>query len=249
MLKSIFSICFLGVIALTGCNQSTNKSVEANNSGAKHVLILTIKKDKNIKKIYPLTDSGQLMLHLDSLPKPLFPYESEKNGKYQPEITISLSTFKNKKLFNIPLKLIPTQIGGGFLDHGEDANDEGVLPDSIRETFNLVDTITYKTEGVLVATTAKFAVVDLNGILVTLSYDVHVIDAIRTSPGDGNNHWQVGRATTVKKDLTIDILHWYSHQTDERGNRDWENEHEKWFIDSTGHIRRQLVVRKVKKNR
>ncbi|MES2277553.1 MAG: hypothetical protein V4592_16130 [Bacteroidota bacterium] len=239
-------ICILVLVAITACRQHTNKVVENNSSHPKAVLVSKYKKDTIFKKIYPLTDSGQLMRHLDSLPKPSFPYQSE-GGSNQPSVTISLAAFKNKKLFNISLKLIPTELGAGFLDHFEDRKDDGTLPDSIVVTFNLADTVTYRTEGVLVATTSKFVVID--GILVTLSYNVGVIDAIHTQTGAGNNHWQIFRTATIYKDLTMVLHHSWSVETERRGHFEYENEDEHWYIDENGHIRKQHVRHLKKKHR
>lgn len=238
-MKVALFILFAGaLIVIIGCKHPTSKTIKKDSINIKAYKPLNIKKDPIAKKIYPLTDSGQLMLHLDSLLKAEFPYESE-GGSPSGSATIDLSALKNKNLFNIPLKLIPRQIGAGSLDHGGDLDDAGILTDSIRETFNLMDTITYKTTGILVAATPKFVVIDLEGILVTLSYHAHVIDAIHSSTSEGNNHWHVERNTTIKKDLTMILHHWFSVQTDEAGHYDYENEYENWFIDDGGHIKKQ----------
>jgi len=230
------------------CRQQVNKVVKKDSATVKTALLPVIKKDRIVRKEYPLTDSGQLMRHLDSLPKSSFPYQSE-GGISEPSVTINLSAFKNKKLFNIPLKLIPVQLGAGFLDSAEYMNDNGTLPDSITARFNLADTITYKMEGVLVAATPKFVVVDLDGILVTLSYQVEVIDAINAQTGEGNNHWQIRRTTTINKDLTVILHHSWSGETERRGHFEYENEDENWFIDDNGHIRRQYLTHKKRKHK
>jgi hypothetical protein len=229
-----FIIFITALFAIAACHQSTTHSVIRKQQ-------VFSKKENLLRKTYPLTDSGQLMLHLDSLSRPPFPYLSEGRN-YSPLITVSLANFKNKKLFNLPLKLIPTQIGGDQLDHGLDLDENGMLPESIKETFNLVDSATYKAEGVLVATTPKFVVLDLDGTLVTMTYAVEVIDAITSSEGHGNNHWRVWRNTTIKKDLTMVIRQYYTH--DVPGDDDKETEY--WFIDSSGHFQKKLS--KVKKH-
>ncbi|HEX4373642.1 MAG TPA: hypothetical protein VHZ50_10100 [Puia sp.] len=230
-----FIIFITALFAISACRQSTTTH------SVIHKQQVFSKKENLIKKAYPLTDSGQLMLHLDSLSRPPFPYLSEGRN-YSPLITISLARFKNKKLFNLHLKLIPTQIGGDQLDHGLDVDENGMLPDSIKETFNLVDRVTYKAEGVLVATTPKFVVLDLDGTLLTMTYDVAVIDAITSSEGHGNNHWSVWRNTTIKKDLTMIIRQYYTHESHEED----DSETEYWFIDSFGHFQKKLS--KVKKH-
>ncbi|MEN0054099.1 MAG: hypothetical protein AAGC65_10535 [Mucilaginibacter sp.] len=224
-------ICVFALSVLIACKQSANKSVKKADTVVKAPLSLIVKKDTVGKKVYPLTDSGQLMMHLDSLPKAVFPYKSD--GNMQSVIAIDLSAFKNKKLHNIPLKLIPTQLGAGFLDSAEDDSDSSAV------SFNLVDTANHKVEGVLVAIRPKFVVIDLRGILVTLSYHVEVIDAIHTVTGDGNNHWQISRTSTINKDLTIVLHHSWSAESYKKGHFDSENDEEKWFIDSGGHIKKQ----------
>lgn len=226
-----FIIFITALLTVAACHQSINNIVRKQQ--------VFSKKESLLKKTYPPTDSGQLMLHLDSLSRPPFPYLSEGRN-YSPLVTISLARFKDKKLFNLPLKLIPTQIGADQLDHGMDLDENRMLPDSIKETFNLVDN-SYKAEGVLVATTPKFVVLDLDGRLLTMSYGVEVIDAITSSEGHGNNHWSVWRNTTIKKDLTIIIRQYYTH--DVPGYDDKEVEY--WFIDSSGYFQRKLP--KVKK--
>jgi len=227
-MKPQFIIFIVALFAIAACHHSTDNNVIRKQQ-------IFAKKEGLIKKTYPLTDSGQLMLHLDSLSRPPFPYLSEGRN-YSPLITISLANFKSKRLFNLPLRLIPTQTGGDQLDHGLDVDENGMLPDSIKETFNLVDSATYKAEGVLVTTTPKFVLIDLDGTLVTMTYNVEVIDAIVSSEGHGNKHWSVWRNTTINKDLTMVIRQYYTHESHE----DDDSETEKWFIDSSGHFQKKL---------
>ena len=88
--------------------------------------------------------------------------------------------------------MIPTVIGDGFIDHAEDLDNDNKLPDSVKVTFNLTDTATYKITATIVAITPKFVALDLQGILLTLNYKVEVIDAINMKSGDGNAHWAFG---------------------------------------------------------
>ncbi len=211
--------------------QHDTKTVKKQNVITKAVLPPIIKKDSVVKKVYPQTDSGQLMLHLDSLPKEVFPYEC--SGQYSELPAVNLSAFKNKKLFHIPFKLIPTELGGGSIDEYQDS------------TFNLVDSVTYKARWNLIATTPKYVVIDDRdyGILATLSYNFEVIDAIHTSAGAGNKSWQIGRTTTIKKNLTMVLHHSWSVQTDAEGHFDYENAEEHWFIDRQGNILKQALRR------
>jgi hypothetical protein len=228
----------IGIIALlmiTSCKQRVANTGKKDSTVVKTVVI---KKNTVVKKSYPLTDSGQLMLHLDSLPQVVLPHNTA-NDEWFSRPGVSLSSFKNKKLFNIPIQLIPTLIGGGFVDHGEDLDENGKLPDSIKESFNLVDSNTHNIKAKVLAVKAKFIVLDVEGILITLNYKIEVIDAIHTDGVQGNNHWQTGRDVTINKNLTLKIHHYYSVQTDEEGHRDYQNEYETWFIDADGHIKKK----------
>ena len=228
-------LCFLSLTLIAGCKQPVNNSVKKDSVIIKTV---TIKKSDVPKKAYPLTDSGQLMLHLDSLPKLVLPYNTA-NEQFFKEDNVSLFVFKSKKLINLPIQLIPTEIGGDGVDHWDDRDADGKLPDSIKETFNLVDTTNYKITAKLAAITPKFIVLVLRGVLVTLNYKLNVIDAINTSSGNGNSNWQTGRETTINKNLTLKLHHFYSVRTDEAGHYDYENEYAYWFIDTGGHIKKQ----------
>ncbi|MDB5114593.1 MAG: hypothetical protein JWQ79_85 [Mucilaginibacter sp.] len=226
------------VLLLAACIHRKTNVGKKDSLATKIAVQPIIKKDSIIKKTYPLTDSGQLMRHLDSLPK--FSFDSELGVPTLAD-AISLSQFKNKKLFNIPLKLIPTVIGGGGIDHADDLDNNNNLPDSIKETFDLVDTSNHnKTTAIVIAITPKFVVLDLNGILLTLNYKVEVIDAINMKISTGNPHWHSWRETTIHKDLSLVLHHYYEVQTDEQGHFDREHKLENWFIDTDGHIKKQF---------
>lgn len=219
-MKYLASSVLLSFLFLTSCEQKNSQTITQIN-----------KKETTITKIYTKqvvpTDSSRLRLHLDSLPKIKFPYESSGNNA---QFNIDLSEFKNKQLFNVPYKRIPRQVGGGFVDDDEDDT-----------TFNLVDT-NYKAQWNLVAKTPKFVVVnvyDNPSKMVTLTYDLKIIDAITFSAWQGNNHWTAQRFSTINQDLNIVLYHQYRVQVDEKDNFQYETEHEKWFIDKKGYFKKR----------
>lgn len=204
---SIFALLFL-----TSCRHPNNKLVGQ-----------PFKNDSVTKKIsVPLTDSSKLMAHLDSLPKIRFPYgEGGQDQKNSP--VLNLSEFKDKKLFNIPLTRILTKVGGGILDD-----------DRVDSTFNLTDQ-SFKANWELIARTPKFFVIEIDGIvLATLTYNLKVIDAIKTETHDpaNNNHFNADRYSTIDKDLTI-VLHHKWYMAGEEGDES-EKEDEDWFINKDG---------------
>jgi hypothetical protein len=232
---------------LASCRPSNNhiakKTMPANNAVSDKkdaVSGKTIKKDTIVKKTYPLTDSGQLMLHVDSLAKVNFPYHSE-NESYSSYGAIDLSALKNKKLFHIAFKPIPMQLGGGSLDEDLSGRDS---------TFDLADSTTYKARWNLIAATPEFIVVDVGdyGILATLSYKLDVIDAIHIKTGVGNNHWQIWREAVIDKDLAIHLKNHWSGETYRKNHFEYENEAEMWFIDDTGRIKQLPVKHRRPKN-
>jgi len=189
-IPKVLTTSILGLLFLTSCQHSNNKSVSQlieNKSAAKKILV-------------PITDSGKLIAHLDSLPQIKFPY-GEGGPDQQTSPVLNLSEFKNRKLFNLPLTRIKTQIGGGILDD-----------DRVDSTFNLTDN-KFKASWDLIAKTPKFFVIEINGvILATLTYNLKVIDAINTETHDpaNNNHFNADRYSTINKNLTIVLHHkWY----------------------------------------
>src|SRR5688500_4289408 len=99
-----------------GCNNRNNKTQRQNIENE------VVKTSPNIIA----SDSNKFLHKLNSLPKLSFPFLSEFfNRNFY--ITIDLSEFKNKKLFNMPLKKIPVSLGG-IID-GENADS----------TFDLTD--------------------------------------------------------------------------------------------------------------
>lgn len=211
LMKNLTSSILLSFLFLTSCEQKNSQT--------------------NITKIYAkqviLTDSSRLRLHLDSLPKIKFPYESSGNNA---QSSIDLSEFKNKQLFNVPYKRMPRAVGGGFVDENE--NDT---------TFNLVDT-NYKAQWNLVAKTPKFVVVkvcDNPSKMVTLTYNLKMIDAITFATSQGNNHWTAQRFSTINQDLNIVLYHQYRVQVDDKDNFHYQTEHEKWFIDKKGYFKKR----------
>ncbi len=222
-MKYLTILISLFLLLLISCN---HKSSQTN--------IQIIKKDTDVNiavKLLPTTDSGKLMLHLDSLPKIKFPFKSEAyNREFD---SIDLSEFKNKKLFNLSFTRIPTTIGGGGLD------DERV--DS---TFNLVEK-NYKGAWNLIVKKPKFIVVEIqsiyfNGVkLVTLTYNLEVIDAINIAIADPSGHypWFADRHSIINQNLTLILQHEYIMNETEN-SAETETSHEKWFIDKTGHFKK-----------
>ena len=173
-------------------------------------------------------DSIALLKHLDSIPKINFPYNSTTSNGFT---TINLSEFKNKKLFDIPYKRIPTIIGGG-----------GINMDETDSTFNLTDK-NFIAEWNLIKKTQKFLVIEVkfNYVkLVTMDYNLNVIDAIESGASDpsSNVHFSAERVSIINNDLTIDLVHTYSVQTDEKYNYNTETQEENWFIDKNGFFRK-----------
>ncbi|SDE33939.1 hypothetical protein SAMN05216464_105274 [Mucilaginibacter pineti] len=216
-------IGILALITITACTQPDNKNagVKKDSLGANKPLP---------KAPAPVTDSAKLMHHLDSLPPVKFPYLSEWYNRTFP--VIDLSEFKVKKLFDVKLKLIPTQAGGGAIDYNE-----------ADTTFNLTDS-NYKAQWNLIAKTPRFMVVEVYGDgvqLVTLTYKLKVIDAINSAAAQGNNHWNANRQSVISKNLTIVLQHEYSVQVDDENHFDTETEEEQhWFINKNGYFREKI---------
>ncbi len=91
--KNIIIILINGILFFA-CN-----SIPTNN---------TSEKQKHVVK----TDSSLLLAHIDSLSIVTFPYRSEFHDRMDPYIC--LSEFKNKSLFNLKYKRIPTLIEGRY---------------------------------------------------------------------------------------------------------------------------------------
>lgn len=216
----------LALITITACTQSGNKNTRVKKD--------SLSTNKPLPKaVAPVTDSAKLMHHLDSLPPVKFPFLSEWYNRTFP--VINLSEFKSKKLFNVKLKLIPTQAGGGAIDYNETDT-----------TFNLTDS-SYKAQWNLIAKTPRFMVVEVYGDgvqLVTLTYQLKVIDAINSAAAQGNNHWNANRQSVIRKNLTIVLQHEYSVQIDDENHFDTETEDELyWFIDKNGYFREKVKKR------
>lgn len=207
----------MGLLFVTSCGHSNKKFVGQ-----------TIEKDSIKKKAsVPITDSCKLMAHLDSLSQIKFPYgEDGQDQKVSP--VLNLSEFKGKKLFNLPLTLIPTKIGGGILDDNR-----------VDSTFNLTEN-NFKANWELITRTPKFFVIEIDGIvLATLTYDLKVIDAINTETHDpgNNNHFNADRHSTINKDLTI-VLHNKWYMAGGEGDES-EKDDEDWCINKGGHFIRK----------
>jgi hypothetical protein len=205
-----------------------------NNTKTNKVVVRNITQTSAVKStqlVVPLTDSARIVKHLDSLPNPTFPLVvSDWNGTP----TMSLSDFKAKKLFKLRYKLIPRAIGGAGID-----DDNG-----IDSTFNLCDT-DYKASWSLVAKTPKFFVIEVDdnySLLVTIDYQLNVIDAIHVAAADplGNDHFHGELTSTIYKNLKIVMHYDYSQQAGAEEGYAASNEMKEndiWRIDKTGHFK------------
>ncbi|AYL97892.1 hypothetical protein [Mucilaginibacter celer] len=180
---------------------------------------------KQPKKGSDLTDSAKLVKLLRNLPIPKFPFDT-KNPSSDPG-PIDLSIFKDKKLMGLKLNLRERQIGGSIIDG-----------DDIPSTFDLTDS-TYKSNWLLIAMKPNFFVVITEETLVTLTYKLHVIDAMHIKADDpaGNSHFGGALNTTIYKDLTLKLNYYYEVQVDEEGNFDKEIDDDFWTVDAKGHFR------------
>jgi hypothetical protein len=173
------------------------------------------------------SDSALLLKLLDSLPAIKFPYHSEFHNRNFPKT--DLSEFSDKKLTQVRFQKIPTIIGGSGFDNPEDDS-----------TFDLADK-TYKAEWNLIARRPGFFVAEVHedGVfLVTLTYDLTPVDAIRIAMADplGNRHWHAYRHSDISKELTINIHHAFE-EVDEAGEVEVEKSSQRWKIDESGHFR------------
>jgi hypothetical protein len=213
----IIYVC--GLLLLCFCKQTKEKITNE----------IILADSTKIEAIQP-TDSILLLKHLDSLPRINFPFLSDFYNRSFPTV-IDLSTFKNHKLFNLPFTRIPRGTDVGSID--EDVKDT---------TFNLTDN-NYKAEWNLIAKTPKFVVLEVHSdyvFLVTLTYDLKLIEAIRTGYADpaGNVHWHTDRHAIINKDLTIILQHYSEVQVADH-NYDKQITEEKWFIDKEGHVKQK----------
>jgi len=177
----------------------------------------------------PLTDSAKLSIHLDSLPKAVFPRNVSDWNRGAPNI--NLADFKNKKLHNLSYQLIPRQIGGAGIDMG------GTLD----TTFSLCDT-NFRANWFLITKTPKFFVVEVDDnylLLVTIDYRLNVLDAIHIAAGDpsSNDNFQGELTATIYKNLNIVMHYRYDQRTDKEGHSETINEDDQWGIDSNGHFK------------
>ncbi len=218
------TICLILLVYIGSCKPDIKKTENAR-----------LQKTNANNKVQNLSvDSTKLLVQLKKFPKTDFPFKSEDANSENGFYLLNLSEFNNKKLFNIPFKKIPTQIGGGMIDNDEDDS-----------TFNLVD-LNYKAEWKLLAKRANFFVIVVNsgnGIkLVTQTFNLNVIDAINIEKGDpaSNPNFSAYRHSVIYKDLTILIIHEYSVRIDEENNFDEKTEKMKWFISDNGTINKAI---------
>jgi hypothetical protein len=172
------------------------------------------------------TDSSILVKRLDSLPQPIFPFSSEAGQYYKSDMT----EFRDKQLFNLPFKLIPREVGAGYID-----------PQDEDSTFNLTNE-QYVAKWCVLQRRSNFfvaAISDGRVYLATINYHLNPIDVIRidyTDPGS-NRHWNSSREATINQNLRITLHHHYYVESDEQGNKDIDSSHEYWIIDSSGKFR------------
>jgi len=212
MLRAL-TLLIITVTLLVGCtnNEKRNKKAQAG----------------NVKPLVaPLTDSAKLLRHLDSLPKAILPLNVSDWNRSTP--SINLVEFKNKKLFRLLYKRIPRIIGGAGIDMM--TNDDS--------TFNLCDT-NYKANWVLISKTPKFFVVEVDTnylLLVTIDYQLNVIDAVHIAAGDptSNKRFQGELSSTIHKNLKITMHYTYYVQVDEEGHFDTTTENDIWRINNNG---------------
>ena len=213
---------------LIGCtnNVKTVKALSSNSSPKSSLVKQTL--------LVHLTDSAKLMVHLDSLPKAVFPFNIPEQGISEHDI--DLAEFKKMKLFKLLYKPIPRVIGGAEIDN-----------ERIDSTFNLCDT-NYKANWFMVIKTPKFFVVQVDdnyqglALLVTIDYHLNVIDAIHCMGNDpsSNEHFHGELTSTIYKNLKIVMHYNYAQQASEEYNYETENEVNEddiWRIDRTGHFK------------
>ena len=172
-----------------------------------------------------LTDSAKLIKHLDSLPTPKFPFKAINPSSWGAKI--DLSGFKNRRLFNNALKLRYRTIGGSIID-GEDRP----------KTFDLTDS-TFKADWLLIAKQPKYFVIITDGRLVTLTYNLVLIDAMNIVAGDpaGNSHFSGELNTTIYSNLKLKLRYEYGVQTDEERHYAYQIEDDLWFVNQRGQFK------------
>jgi hypothetical protein len=220
MLRNLTLLVFTAAL-LSGCTNNS-KSVSSNTKQKLNAVKQTILTD-------PLTDSVELVRHLDSLPKATFPFNAADLNDGNPNI--NLIKFKKKKLFDVSLKRIPREIGGAGID----------MDDRRDSTFNLCDT-TYKAYWFLITKTPKFFAIVVNtnySVLVTMDYNLNVINAIHIAAGDptSNNHFEGKLTSTLYNNFKIVMHYTYNVQTDEERHFETTNEDDVWRIDSNGRFK------------
>lgn len=223
MLKNFILFIFTSTAFFCGCtnNDRTNSAVTS------HIAVKNLVKPNKVN--VQLTDSAKLVKQLDSLPKAVLPQnvtELSSNAS-----NINLSEFKNRSLFNIPFKRIPRQIGGAGIDMNGN-NDS---------TFNLCDT-NYKANWVLVTKTPNFFVVEMKTnytLLVTIDYQLNIIDAIHIAAGDptSNDNFQGELTSTIYKNLKVVLHYTYYLRTDAERHFDATTENDIWRVDMKGRFK------------
>ncbi len=82
-------------------------------------------------------------------------------------------------------------------------------------------------------------ILDEHVYLVTISYKLNLIDAIRSGSTDGNVHWHVRRHSVINQDLTILLQHEFEVQIDDKYNFEKTSSEEIWYIDEKGYFKRK----------
>jgi hypothetical protein len=224
-MKPYHVFLLLILIAFIRCNESYRSSTDAPES-----------QSPVVSTPPELSDSLRLMMHLDSLPEIKFPFRSEFYNRRFSEL--NLSEFKNKKLFDLSFQKIPRVIGNGSIDMNKDENDS---------SFNLVDS-GFIARWNLIVLKENFIVIEVQYgyiYLATLTYNLDLIDAIRTGyiEPTSNDRMNADRHAVITKDLTVLLQHQYNAQIGESFNYQTLTSEEKWFIDKSGHFKKEVKMK------
>ncbi len=218
MKQSLALICCL--LWLVACRPATDKA-------ANKVVSLDSRLFSNLQA----GDSALFVKELDTLPAITFPFLSTFYNRSFSTV-LDISKLKDHQLFKLPFKRLPRSTETGSIDDDE--------KDTL---FDLCDE-QYKAKWNLIAKTPKYVVLEVYtgyAFLVTLTYQLKLINAIRTGYADpaGNVHWHAYRAALIKKDLTIQLQHFSEVQVDEQYNYETHTDSEDWYIDSNGFIKQK----------
>ena len=164
-----------------------------------------------------------------------FPYNSD-SASTQYGNAIDISGLRSKKIFDLPFKKFETVIGEDY------TIDDSNLPDS---TFSLADT-NFVASWIIISKQPDFVLIENTDnntgytYLVTVTYSLSVIDAIRSLYYEGNSQYNAGRNVTIFPDLSLAIHGYYSVLEDEK--RQVFNSVKSttfWYIDEKGYFKRK----------